>query len=375
MTFFLLRAVLNTGVNLRLSKLEGIMEEANLDAVLITYEWNVFYFTQVPRPAGSYLLLIRGDEPKMVVPALDFWRIKHFTKEIEVIPYSAYDIPGTDVKPIRESVVLWLSRELSSKKVGLDISFTTSVGMKIKEKLGDSAVDIGEKISELRAVKESEEITFMKEALRITESALRKVLIDIKQGLREYEVAAMLESGMRFLGADGYAFETIVASGPNGAFPHALPTNKEIMNGDEVVIDMGARFNGYCSDMTRTPVVGKPSPELRKVIEAVNEAVNEATDKVGPGVEVSEVDGAARKVLNKYGLSRYFIHSLGHGVGVEVHEIPRVAQGVKYTLEPGMVITIEPGVYINGKFGVRIENMVVVTKSGHEVLNTLPNID
>jgi Xaa-Pro aminopeptidase len=223
-------------------------------------------------------------------------------------------------------------------------------------------------------VKDDEEISLMREAVRITEGALRKTLLDLKPGLREYEIAAMLEGSMRFMGADGYAFETIVASGPNGAFPHALPTSKEVVEGEEIVIDMGARFGGYCADMTRTPVLGKADKEIKSIIEALDEAVNEATDAVAPGVKVSDVDAIARKVLAKQGLDKYFIHSLGHGVGVEVHEPPRVAQGVNAVLEPGNVITIEPGVYINGKYGARIENMVLVTKSGHDVINSLPNL-
>lgn len=364
---------------MRLEKLQALMETEKLDALVIAYDWNVFYFTSIPRPAGSYIFMIKGWEPKILVPALDYWRVSAHVKGVEVIPYSRYEIPGIEAKPVTMPLSDWIIDQVKSVKasrVGTDLSYLTPLANKVKEKLAGSVevIDIGPKITDMRAVKDESELSLMREALRITEETITKVIPDLKPGLREYEVAAMLEGTMRFLGADGYAFETIVASGPNGAYPHSVPTRKTIDHGEGVVIDMGARFGGYCADITRTPVVGQPSQELKKVLEAVNEAINEAIDAVAPGVKVSEVDGKARKVLAKYGLDKYFIHSLGHGVGVEVHEKPRVAQGIDETLEAGMVITIEPGVYINGKLGVRIENMVLVTKSGREVMNKIPNI-
>ena len=364
---------------MKLKKLQNIMEAKNVDALLIAYEWNVFYFTEVPRPSGSYLMLVKGLEPKMLVPALDYWRVSVRVKNtVEVIPYSTYEIPSIETKPITKELSSWIASRLKShevQRVGIDLSYITKLGIKVKERLKDvKVIDIGEDISRIRMIKENEEILLMRKALDITEKSLTKVLNNLKPKIREYEVAGLLEGSMRLLGADGYAFETIVASGPNGAFPHALPTDKEILAGEEVVIDMGARFGGYCADMTRTPVVGKGSADFKAVIEILDEAVKEATDVVSPGIRASEVDGVARKVLEKYGYSKYFIHSLGHGVGVEVHEPPRIAQGIDTQLMPGMIITIEPGIYVNGKFGARIENMVMVTKTGHETLNKLPNI-
>ena len=367
------------GDYLRLNKLEEIMDKLSLDASLVTYEWNVFYFTEVPRPAGTYLLVIKGWNPKLLVPALDYWRVSSKVSNAEVLPYSTYVIPGIEAKPITKNLTEWLSEQLKSlnvKKVGIDLSYINSVGLKVKESLTGFAdvLDIGKEISRARMFKEEREISLMREALRITEESLRKTLNYIRPGIREYEVAALLEGSMRSLGSDGYAFETIVASGPNGAYPHALPSERVIGEGNEVVIDMGARFGGYCADMTRTTIIGKPLKELANILRALDEAVAEATDAVAPGVKVSDVDAVARKVLEKQGYAKYFIHSLGHGVGVEVHEPPRVAQGINDVLEPGMIITIEPGIYINGKYGARIENMVLVTKSGRETLNKIPRM-
>lgn len=367
------------GDYLRLKKLEEIMDGSSLDATLVAYEWNVFYFTEVPRPAGTYLLIIKGWTPKLLVPALDYWRVSSKISDAEILPYSTYDIPGIEAKPITKNLAAWITEQLKSlnpKRVGIDFSYITSLGLKVKESLTGftEVVDIGEEITKARRIKEDREISLMREALRITEESLRKTLDYLRPGIREYEVAALLEGSMRSLGSDGYAFETIVASGPNGAYPHALPSERAINEGDEVVIDMGARFGGYCADMTRTPVIGKPSKELTNVLGALDKAVAEAIDYVAPGIKASEVDAVARKTLERMGYAKYFIHSLGHGVGVEVHESPRVAQGVNDVLEPGMVITIEPGIYINGKFGARIENMVLVTKSGRETLNKMPRI-
>ena len=364
-------------VKIRLDKAEALMESKGIDSLIITYEPNVFYFTAVPRPGGTYLFLLK-DEKYILSPALDFWRVSEYVRDVEVIPYSGYDIPGVDVKRIARKLTDWIVQKIKEEKVnrlGIDLGSGSPYALRVKERLSDlEVIDVASDIVDMRVIKDSSELSLLREALRITESSLTRVVEDIRPGLREYEIAGMLEGLMRTNGADGYAFETIVASGRNAAFPHAVPTKKTVVEGDPIVIDMGARYGGYCADMTRTPVIGEPEKELKKIIEAVDEAVNTATDLVAPGVKVSEVDAAARDVLRKNGYGKYFIHSLGHGVGIEVHEKPRVAQGVDEVLKEGMVITIEPGVYIYGKYGVRIENMVVVTKEGHEVLNSVPNI-
>ncbi len=364
---------------MRLKKVLGLMESRNLDAVLITQDANVFYFTSLPRPAGTYLFIIRGWQPKLLTPALDYWRVSDAVKGVEVIPYARYELPAIETKPVTVRPSEWVVTQLRSvnaRRVGLDTGAATLVASEVAKGLGSDVeiIDVEKDIIEMRAVKEPSEISAIREALRISEDAFRKTLNELKPGMKEYEVAALLEGTMRFLGADGYAFETIVASGSNAAYPHAVPSTRQLGDGEAVVMDFGARFGGYCSDMTRTPVIGQPDEELRNALEAVKEAVDEAMDAVAPGVRVSDVDAVARKVLERHGLSKYFIHALGHGVGIEVHEPPRLAQGVDEELKPGMIVTIEPGVYVHGKYGVRIENMVLVTASGREVLNKVPEL-
>ena len=363
---------------MRLNKLAKIIDELNLDALLVTYEWNVFYYVGVPRAGGSFILYEKGGNIKILTPALDFWRLTDMTGGVvEVVPYATYDLPGFP-KLIREKLSEWLSRYLSDSKygrVGLDLSYSTPLSREVSEKLRNhlTVVDVSSQIATQRSIKESEEIELIKQALRISEDSFIKLLDEGVRGLSESVVAARLDSYMRLRGADGVAFETIVASGPNSAYPHAHPTNKKISNEDVVVLDFGARFMNYCSDTTRT-LVPEINEEAKKALEAVNEAVNAATDVVRDGVKSSEPDTIAREVLRKHGLENYFIHSLGHGVGLEVHERPRLAQGVEDTLVEGMVVTIEPGIYIHNKFGIRLENLVFVRKSGAEVLNKLPLI-
>jgi Xaa-Pro aminopeptidase len=190
----------------------------------------------------------------------------------------------------------------------------------------------------------------------------------IRPGVPESEVAGAMEYAARKAGAQGMSFPTIIASGERSALPHGRASEATIPEQGFVVCDFGVILTDYCSDMTRTVFVGRPSEEASRVYRAVKDAQQAAVDIVRSGISVSEVDGAARKSLQKCGLAKYFTHSTGHGVGLEIHEAPRVAGGQVETLKPGMVITIEPGVYVPGKWGVRIEDMVVVTERGCEVL-------
>lgn len=363
---------------MRLSKLARIIDELNLDAVLVTHEWNVFYYFGVQRPGGSFIMYEKNETPKVLTPALDFWRLTDFAGGVvEVIPYTTYELPGFP-KLIKEKLSEWVAKYLSNSRysrVGLDLGYSTPLAREVSERLRDhiAVVDISSQIAMQRSIKEPEEIELIKQALRISENSFTKLL---NEGVREFserEVAARLDSYMRLGDADGTAFETIVASGPNSAYPHAYPTNKKISKEDVVVFDFGARFMSYCSDITRT-LVPETNEEAKKALEAVSEALSAATDVIRDGVKSSEPDTIAREVLRKHSLENYFIHSLGHGVGLEVHERPRLAQGIEDTLVEGMVVTVEPGIYIHGKFGIRLENLVVVRKSRAETLNKLPLI-
>jgi Xaa-Pro aminopeptidase len=223
-------------------------------------------------------------------------------------------------------------------------------------------------VERARMVKDEDELALIRNAVNLGAKLFDRALEVIRPGVKESDVAAEMEYAARRAGAEDMSFSTIIASGERSALPHGRASDKPIKAGGFVVCDFGVILAGYCSDQTRTVWVGSVSEDARIAYEAVLEAQLAAVAAVRPGVSVGEVDGAARKVLRKRGLGRYFTHSTGHGVGLEIHEAPRVAAGQKAVLQPGMVITIEPGVYFPGKWGVRIEDMVTVTARGCDVL-------
>jgi len=226
-------------------------------------------------------------------------------------------------------------------------------------------------VETLRTIKDSAELTAIRKAVNLGAELFDVVLKAIRPGVRETEVAAKLEYAARNRGAEGMSFETIVAAGPRSALPHGVASASAIPRRGFVVLDYGVILGGYCSDQTRTVHVGKTTPEARKWYEAVLESHLAGVRATKPGVTAGEVDKATRDVLRRAKLDRYFTHSTGHGVGLEIHEGPRLGRNQQETLESGMVVTIEPGIYIPGKGGIRIEDMIAVTDAGHEVLTPL----
>ena len=227
-------------------------------------------------------------------------------------------------------------------------------------------------IMPLRQIKDEDELVLMIEAALTGCKLFEHILGFIRPGLAEFEVAAELEYKARLLGAEAMSFETIVASGPRSAMPHGRATAARLPRSGFVTLDFGVILNGYCSDMTRTVHLGKPKASERAAYEAVLEAQETAVAAVTSGVSCAEVDEAARDVLRKAGLAEAFSHSTGHGLGLEIHEPPRVGAEETARLLPGMVITIEPGIYLAGRYGIRIEDMVAVTRNGGQVLTPAP---
>lgn len=223
-------------------------------------------------------------------------------------------------------------------------------------------------VERLRRRKDAQELAVMRRAAILAGEVLEGVLKLVKPGVRESELGAEIEHQMKKRGASGASFETIVASGPRGALPHARPTAKKLRKNELVVLDLGVILGHYCSDMTRTVHVGRASKRVREWYRSVQESQEAAVAAVQAGVTCGEVDAAARDVLKKNGLEQYFVHSTGHGLGLEVHEEPRVARGQTVRLEAGNVITIEPGVYVEGVGGIRIEDDVAVQAGRNEVL-------
>ncbi|HHY69688.1 MAG TPA: aminopeptidase P family protein [Firmicutes bacterium] len=267
---------------------------------------------------------------------------------------------------IEEDVVKNTVNELGLKRIGFEKDYVTYA---MWERLRDrfekqELVGISGWVEELRMIKTSEEVEYISRAQKIAENAFERLLPLIKVGTSEIDLALELEFTMRKMGSEGVAFPFIVVSGPRSSLPHGQPSTRKLEPGDFVTFDFGARFQGYCSDMTRTIVIGPLDEKHKEIYEVVLAAQLTALDVIGPGVIGKEVDLAGRKVIEEAGYGEYFGHGIGHGVGLNVHEKPSVGRTSEDILEPGMVITVEPGIYIEGFGGVRIEDMVVVTEEG-----------
>jgi Xaa-Pro aminopeptidase len=278
--------------------------------------------------------------------------------------------------PAMKSAVEWLAKQ-GSRRCFLDTEHTTVSAFKAIEKYAGPVelkftMSAGSPVMDLRQRKDSLELAAMREAANLGCDLYYELLQFIQPGTTENLIAARLEYLARERGAQGMSFETIVASGTRSSLPHGVASVAKVPKRGFVVLDFGVILKGYCSDMTRTVHIGKPLPAQRSAFEAVLAAQEAAVSTVRPGVTCAEVDEAARSVLRRAKLDKWFSHSTGHGVGLEIHEPPRVAASDKTTLETGMVITVEPGVYLPGKFGIRIEDMVAVTATGHQVLTAAP---
>jgi Xaa-Pro aminopeptidase len=350
----------------RQRRLQTSLSSHKLDALLIARLPDIHYLCGF---TGSAAALIVSDHGSFL-----------FT-DGRYISQAKEEVKGARVVIARQSPLLAAAGWLATKRIstrasarnvlGLDLESVTAgmwnrIAAFLKGKIRlRSAPPLVERA---RMVKDADEISRIRQAVELGASLLLIACKTIRPGVSEVEVAAAMEYEARSAGAEGMSFSTIVASGSRSAIVHGRASSARIPERGFVVCDFGVILAGYCSDRTRTVHVGRPSREARQLYEAVLEAQLAAIDAVRPGVTCAEVDNAARRVLRKRGLGRYFTHSTGHGLGLEIHEAPRLAAGQTQKLEPGMVVTIEPGAYVPGKWGVRIEDVIVVTSSGCEVL-------
>lgn len=275
-------------------------------------------------------------------------------------------------KPAVAAACEWLA-EAGVQSCGFDAAHTTVSSLESMKKAVPAKQrrifqPSGAIVARMREVKDADEVVKIRQAADLGCRLFDGMLEFVRPGLREFEVAAELEHRARLAGAEAMSFETIVASGERSALPHGRASSARLPKRGFVTMDFGVVLDGYMSDMTRTVHLGRALEGEREVYDAVLEAQEAAVSVVAPGVTSGEVDEAARSVLRRVGLDQYFTHSTGHGVGLEIHEGPRLAAKQTQKLEAGMVITIEPGVYMPGRFGLRIEDMVLVTKTGGEVL-------
>jgi Xaa-Pro aminopeptidase len=351
----------------RQKKLREQLTSTGLDALLVSHLPNIRYLCGFTGSAGLLLVADPG--------SVFFTDVRYDTQGHE-------EVKGAKIVIARKALLNalgdWMgSRRKSSRSwtVGIESEHLTVAERKRLADVLPSGVRLRNApslVERLRMVKDADELEKIRAAVRLGATLFDRALEVLRPGAKETEVAAEMEYAARRAGAEEMSFPTIIASGERSALPHGRASGQAIPPGAFVVCDFGVILAGYCSDQTRTVWVGSASgasaKSARGAYEAVREAQGAAVAAVRPGVSVGEVDAAARKVLRKAGLGRYFTHSTGHGVGLEIHEAPRVAAGQKELLQPGMVITIEPGVYFPGKWGIRIEDMVAVNEVGCEVL-------
>ncbi len=224
-------------------------------------------------------------------------------------------------------------------------------------------------VEDLRAQKDQREIAAIKKSLSITEEVFQQISKMLRPGKTEKEIAWQIKQHIHLSGGEDQAFEPIVASGPNAALPHAEPTDREIKKGEPILFDFGSKWSGYCSDLSRTVFLGQPTDRFKEVYSLVRQAQLQAEKGINAGLTTAAADALARSVIDKGGYGKYFKHSLGHGVGLAIHELPSLSPAKADPLKPGMVVTIEPGIYLPGWGGVRLENMAVIKEKGAKVLN------
>jgi len=326
----------------------------------------------VMKPANvSYLCSYPCRDSFLLVSAKECFYLTDFRYFEE----ASRELKGCKVVRVDSSLtasVLELCRRLKIRKLAFEPDHLTVLfHSRLSEALGKytGLLPLPGIVEGLRRVKSADELVKIRKAVYIAEETLRKASSMRLPGKSEKEVACELEFYMRSLGAEGAAFEIIVASGPNSSRPHHLTSERKILKNEPVLVDIGADFRGYKSDLTRVFFSGKITPLEAKVYETVLTAQKKALAAAAAGIAAKEVDSAARAHIEKCGYGGYFGHSLGHGVGLDVHELPRVSQNESGWLLPGMVFTVEPAVYLPGKFGIRIEDMVLITGKGAEVLS------
>ena len=341
----------------------ALLHKSRIDSLLVTHPANWFYLTGFTGESGA--LVVSKTGATLITDGRFVVQAKEETAGVRI-----REQKGTALESAAQTI-----RDAKARRVGFDAAHMTVSQLRSARKASKQRLEwvpAPEIVESLRARKDAAELAQMRKAAILASEIVGLAIGLLKPGVCEREVGADIEYQMRRRGASGPAFETIVAFGERAALPHARPTGKRLRKNELVVLDLGVILGHYCSDITRTVFVGRAPKRIQTWYKAVLEAQGAAIGTVREGASCGEVDAAARRVLEGYGLGHLFVHSTGHGLGLEVHEDPRVAKGQARRLEPGNVITIEPGVYAEGIGGIRIEDDVAVHASRTEVLTRAP---
>ncbi len=346
----------------RAHRVHKLLEAAKLDGFLFLDRANLRYLSGFSGSAGALLVSRKG-----AIFLTDSRYTTQARQEVQAQSICEYQV---QLDGIFEQV-----NQLGLQRIGFEadsLPYAMVERLRQKGPAGCQWLPESERLRSLRWVKDRDELSALEHAAAISAEAFEEILPLFRPGVLERDIALELEFAMRRRGAEEKSFDTIVASGRRGALPHGIASDKAIACGDLVTIDFGARWSGYHSDETVTVAVGPVSAKLRQIFDIVLEAHDRAMDAVRPGVPLRDIDGIARAYIGEHGYGDYFGHSLGHGVGLEVHEHPAVSSQTEVLAEEGMVITIEPGIYIPDLGGVRIEDMVYVTADGYRRITRLP---
>ena len=345
-------------MEVRYQKLKEVLQNKKLDAILVSDGYNMRYLSGFTGATG-YLLITKNSKTL-------------FTDSRYTIAAKgqAPDYMVVEVGSSRDYCAV-INQVLVAEQVrvlgfeALQVRYSEYMNLKERLKVKE-LVPLKDELARLRRIKTKEEIACMRQAEHIGDLAFEEVLHHIRPGVTEMEIAAKLEYIMKLNGADKLSFETIVASGVNSSKPHAEPSNRKIEKGDFVTMDFGCVYKGYCSDMTRTVVVGRANKQQKEIYSTVLKAQLAVLDMLTPGLRGKDYDTVARTIIYEAGYEGFFGHGLGHSVGLEIHENPRFSMLEEDIIEPGMIMTVEPGIYIPDFGGVRIEDMVVITEESYE---------
>ena len=346
----------------RLESLRRRLHEAGAESFLVTHPPNVFYLSGFTGDACALLVKKSG--------AVLFTDGRFTTQAHEEVRVAKVEIVRAAPSSAAADFLRGRGKPLVCAFEDDRITVAQLGAMRKAGGKGVRWVALRGAVEALRMEKDAGELGVMRDAAKLASRVVTEVIEMLRPGMRECEVAAEIEHRMRLGGASGPSFETIVAAGPRSALPHARPTERVLGRNELVVLDLGAILRGYCSDLTRTVYLGRAPKEIRRWYGAVVEAQAAARGVIRAGVSGGEVDAAARGVLERARLGRYFVHSTGHGLGLEVHESPRLAREQKNILPAGSVVTVEPGIYVPGRGGIRVEDDVLVLEGGSELLTT-----
>lgn len=351
----------------RINKLKRIIRDQDIDYFLINSPNNIYYITGFYPTTEAYLLYSRDGGFILYVTDIDYQDSKNREDSFTV-----------DKTPLELTISDYVKSKLENirGKVHLEYTFLTHFYFN-KFFAGNKELEFfsGDKIiSDMRQVKDRNELELIYKSISITERGIMTAYNAINEGKTEIELAAEAEYAMRRSGAEGFAFDSLIVSGKRTSWPHAKSTENSLRKGDLVIVDLGCKYKGYCSDMTRTFTVGEADDTQKKIYGLVKKAQELAVEEIRAGVQADTVDLTARNFFREEGYGEYFIHSLGHGVGLDVHEAPSISFRNHDAVKEGNVFTVEPGLYIPGWGGIRIEDMIIVEKRGARLITNLPKM-